>query len=324
MVRPPRVIAQRVLDEGLQGTGRQFLLPDESGFLVSNRSGVIQRLDPEKLRETARVRTADVPGAFAVKEGGKTIICCTWHRVFSLESLSLAIRAQAGLGEGLGCLDLDAEEDHLAVGSMGSVQLLESGSFGARARKRIGGVSVIARTPDSHVVTLLQGTAGRIKWLDCNEAKVIHELEVPHFSDAVGDRSRVYLALGELTKYQPDAIGPGGQKVVVPPVDLVRPGAGIVVIDTKLRIILAQYPSPPFAGNPFPLQISSAHQRLFVFCGSGSLRLIRSIELDTGRVDFDWPLPENAVPLAVLDGGRRAIIADERMRWQRILLIERD
>jgi len=324
MVRPPRVIAQRVLDDGLQGSGRQFLLPDESGFLISNRSGIIQRLDPDTLQETARVRTADVPGAFAAKEGGKTTVCCTWHRVFSLDSLSLAIRAQASLGEGLGCLDLDAEEDHLAVGSMGSVQLLKAVGFDGQARKRIGGVSVIARTPDSHVVTLLQGTAGRIKWLDCEKAQIIYELEVPHFGDAVGDGSRVYLALGELTKYQPDAIGPGGQKVVVPPIDLVRPGAGVVVIDTKHRTILAQYPSPPFAGNPCPLQVSSARQRLFVFCGTGSIRLIRSIQLNTGQVDFDWPLPENAVPLAVLDEGRRAIVADERMRWQRLLLIERD
>jgi len=333
MTRPPRVLAQRILDFGLHGGGRQFLLPDESGFLISDGMGSpsataasihVRRLNPETLAETGRVRTADVPHDFALRDGGRSVLCCTWRQVFVLESGSLAIQVRAKLGEGLGCLDLDLDEDHLVVGAMGSLQLLRASTLEPITRKRIGRVTAIARAPNGHTVVLLIGTEGRIIWFDCDRAKAVSELSVPHFSHAISDGSRVFLQLGQLTKYEPRAIGAGGEKVYVPPIDLVEPGGGVGVVDLARRSLVAEYEMPRSTIKPWPLQLSSSRERLFVLAATGSSRLIRSIRLANGEVEFDWQLPETAIPLAALREGERAIIADERMNWQRILLVERD
>jgi len=220
--------------------------------------------------------------------------------------------------------DLDLDEDHLVVGAMGSLQLLRASTLEPIARKRIGRVTAIARAPNGHTVVLLIGTEGRIIWFDCDRAKAVSELSVPHFSHAISDGSRVFLQLGQLTKYEPRAIGAGGEKVYVPPIDLVEPGGGVGVVDLARRSLVAEYEMPRSTIKPWPLQLSSSRERLFVLAATGSSRLIRSIRLANGEVEFDWQLPETAIPLAALREGERAIIADERMNWQRILLVERD
>ncbi len=321
--RSLEVVAQRILEQGLRGGG-WFLLPDESAFFISDGWGAssyasmsLRQIDQETLEEIRHARTRDSVRIVVKPEGTGVLVACTFKRILVFDVVTLTeLHQLSKVGEANDAVAIDAEKDHLVVGSGFSslIKSIDPTTWTVAGRKRVGPVSVAATGFQPHQAILFHGTTGRLAWYDCLSGKVVREERVPPFRPVVIKGPVAFLGTGT-----PEPLGrvihvPSGEEEPAP-IDMVRTCTGVAAFDLVEGELRSHATVPPFQS----LQLSGTANTLFLL----SKGRISARSPESGSPIFDWPLPETFIPMAVLDEGRRAIVVDDRSNMERILLLSR-
>jgi len=97
---------------------------------------------------------------------------------------------------------------------------------------------------------------------------------------------------------------------------------GLGVLDLRKRELVSHTVLPEFGSEDSPsssLLIDRSGRMIFL-CSYG---LVRALSARSREFEFEWTLPKNALPMAVIDDGNRAILGFETMSWRKLALVSR-